>query len=889
MSFTNYLHKLVFPLIILLLAYLPLAGQTPYVFRHLKVENGLSNNNVKTILKDCEGFLWIGTANGLNRYDGYSFKVYQPKEKDIHSLLSNDIWNLQEDGLGNLWIGSEARYCIYDRDKDNFITDIPSYLLKIGIQINGTYKVHVDKRHNLWVLQGQNAFYFNFSHKTLKTFKIENFPEETPELSISDDGENLYLLWNSTLLKLENNAKKCKRVDNISLPSNSIIEKHIYIDYHGGIWLYSYTDEQIFYKKNIKSEWNQINLHSKIETKSNAVRSILDDSNGHVWIGTDHKGVFIYDYVNDNLVNLLNTPMSSTSLASNRINTIYRDDSGVIWLGNFKKGVSYYHESFHEFIDTQHKECGDIASILEDKAGNIWLGTDGNGLYVKEKQKGFAIRKLPDGNNINVLNICYDYGDKMYIGTTYGLCVMDIVTRKPEMIYANRKETQPFKQLFISTVFKDDRDILWLAHKQGLTAWDLKNDSLHWFDVNNGLCDNLINSITQDNHGNMWLATSNGLSILEVTPDTQEGVDFSFKNLSTRDGLPENHFNSHSACKLSSGDLLLGGTSGYTSINPNKLTEKSRPLAKVYFTNLTIGNQHIEVDSIYEGRKLLTTVLGRTPSLSVRYDDYLISIEFAAGDLLNADKIRYAYKLEGLNTQWYYTNENKVAFTTLPPGNYKLLIKACNSDGIWNDEASELNITVSSPIYLCNVAIILYILFAIGIISYVIYRFKKHHNIRLEQQRAKLEQEQKLLLNEMKLKFFTNISHDLRTPLTLIISPLQMLLSETLDDGIRKKLNTINKNAQQLLTSINSLLDFRKLDVGAETAHYKSGDIVNFIREICSKKPAVESACILQTNMYIYTKEQSPLQTIFLKVPYLPLNCLSSHMPVKRRNYFRNC
>lgn len=140
MSFTNYLHKLVFPLIILLLAYLPLAGQTPYVFRHLKVENGLSNNNVKTILKDCEGFLWIGTANGLNRYDGYSFKVYQPKEKDIHSLLSNDIWNLQEDGLGNLWIGSEARYCIYDRDKDNFITDIPSYLLKIGIQINGTFQ-----------------------------------------------------------------------------------------------------------------------------------------------------------------------------------------------------------------------------------------------------------------------------------------------------------------------------------------------------------------------------------------------------------------------------------------------------------------------------------------------------------------------------------------------------------------------------------------------------------------------------------------------------------------------------------------------------------------------------------------------------------------------------
>ena len=919
MSFTNYLHKLVFPLIILLLAYLPLAGQTPYVFRHLKVENGLSNNNVKTILKDCEGFLWIGTANGLNRYDGYSFKVYQPKEKDIHSLLSNDIWNLQEDGLGNLWIGSEARYCIYDRDKDNFITDIPSYLLKIGIQINGTYKVHVDKRHNLWVLQGQNAFYFNFSHKTLKTFKIDNFPEETPELSISDDGENLYLLWNSTLLKLENNAKKCKRVDNISLPSNSIIEKHIYIDYHGGIWLYSYTDEQIFYKKNIKSEWNQINLHSKIETKSNAVRSILDDSNGHVWIGTDHKGVFIYDYVNDNLVNLLNTPMSSTSLASNRINTIYRDDSGVIWLGNFKKGVSYYHESFHEFIDTQHKECGDIASILEDKAGNIWLGTDGNGLYVKEKQKGFAIRKLsipdiaiislledhkgriwagsyqdglfcyennsirhftpensqlpysgvwsmkedrygnlwigyvletlvcfnpdantatsyllPDGNNINVLNICYDYGDKMYIGTTYGLCVMDIVTRKPEMIYANRKETQPFKQLFISTVFKDDRDILWLAHKQGLTAWDLKNDSLHWFDVNNGLCDNLINSITQDNHGNMWLATSNGLSILEVTPDTQEGVDFSFKNLSTRDGLPENHFNSHSACKLSSGDLLLGGTSGYTSINPNKLTEKSRPLAKVYFTNLTIGNQHIEVDSIYEGRKLLTTVLGRTPSLSVRYDDYLISIEFAAGDLLNADKIRYAYKLEGLEENWINIGgDNQVTFRNIPYRNYKLHIKARYKNQEWQTNYSTLFISINPPFWLSWWAKLIYIVSITTIVFFIIKSYKKRLQLRsslsLEKEKAQKQQE----LNEERLRFYTNITHELKTPLTLILGPLEDLQCDSrIQKEHLKKISLIHKSTIRLLNLVTQILEFRKTETQNKKLCVIEGNIVEKIQEI---------------------------------------------------------
>lgn len=918
MSFTNYLHRLVFSLIGLLLACLSLTGQIPYSFRHLKVENGLSNNNVKAILKDSEGFLWIGTDNGLNRYDGYNFKIYQPKEKVSNSLLSNDIWSLQEDGSGNLWIGTGTQYCIYDRDKDNFITDISSYLLKMGIRINGHYKIHIDKRRNLWVIQSQNIFYFNFSDKVIDSFKIEEFPEKAPGLSVNDDGENLYILWNSALLRIGNCTKEYERIDNVGLFSSSGSKNHIYIDYHGGMWLYSQTNELIFYKKNSRSQWREIELHSEVTTGSNAIRCVQDDMNGHVWIGTDHKGVFVYDYVNDNLVNLLNDPVSSASLASNRINTIYCDNSGAIWLGNYKKGISYYHDSFYEFINTCNQECGDIASILEDKAGNIWLGTDGNGLYVKEKQNGFAVRKLsipdiaiislledhkgriwagsyqdglflyennrirhfttenselphnrvwnlkedrygnlwigcametlvcfnpdtntatkcllPDGNGIHALNIFYDYGDKMYIGTTYGLCIMDIMTRKSEMFYTNRKGTQSYRQYFISTVFKDDRDILWLAHKQGVTAWNLQNDSLYWLDTTNGLCDNLIKSVIQDNHRNMWFATSNGLSILKVKSHTQKDFDFSFHNLSTRDGLSDNSFNSYSVFKLSCGDLLFGGTNGYTFINPNKLTEKNRPLAKVYFTNLTIGNQLVEVDSMYEGRKLLTRVLRKTNSLSLRHNDNLITIEFAAGDLLNADKIKYAYKLEELNTQWYYTNENKVVFTTLSPGDYTLLIKACNSDGIWNNEATTLDITVSPPVYLCNGAIIFYISFALSMIFYMIFRFKKRYRIKQEQQRKKMEQEQKWLLNEMKMKFFTNISHDLRTPLTLIISPLQMLLSETVDDRTRRKLDIINKNAQQLLALINSLLDFRKLDVGAETLHYKSGDIVCFIREVC--------------------------------------------------------
>lgn len=922
MSIMKYLCKLVLLVSALLPACLQAAEQDTYVFRHLNNRNGLSSNNVKTILKDSEGFLWIGTENGLNRYDGYNIKVYQPDSRNPHSIFTNDIWSLQEDGFGNLWVGTGPIYTVYNRDKDCFINN-PSILLReIGIPADREYRIHTDREHNLWVIQGKEIFRYDISRKELKSFRIEEIPETNTDFSICDDGKSLYILWNPrSLWKVDSSSGTCEPIMLMKCPPSTTDRNifHIYVDLQGGLWCYSYVNEWIFYRKDSRSAWKRIELHSKVSTNSNAVRSIQDDANGHVWIGTDHKGLFIYDYVNDTLTNLLNDPTAPTSPASNRFNTIYRDESGVIWLGNFKKGISYCHDRFHEFISSCHHLCGDIAAILEDKAGNIWLGTDGNGLYVEEKQKGYALRKLPlpdvaivcleedhkgriwagsyqdglfclengrvrhltpensplphkeivnlkedrygnlwigsvrqplvcynpdlgtvskhmypDGHLISALDFYYDHGDKMYIGTTYGLCVMDITTKKAERLFTNREGTRRFRQEFVSTVFKDDKDILWLGHKQGLTAWDLRNDSLYCFDTTDGLCDNLVKSILQDNRGNIWIATSNGLSALEITPDTCGSFSFTFKNLSIKDGLSDNYFNTHSACKLASGDLLLGNANGYTSVNPNKQVGKPLPPSKAYFTSLTIGNRRIEVDSIYEGRKLLTKVIGKTTSLTVRHDDNLICLELAAGHLLNAEKTSYAYKLEGMDKQWYHTNEHKITFTTLPPGKYKLQVKACSSEGDWNDEPTRLDITVLPPFYLSGGAVALYALLLALFLAYGAWHIRKSHRKKLEQQRQKLEQSQKLLLNEMKLKFFTNISHDLRTPLTLIISPLQMLLSEEKDETVHKKLEIIHKNAQQLLKLINSLLDFRKLDVGAETIHCKSGDIVRFVREVCN-------------------------------------------------------
>jgi signal transduction histidine kinase/DNA-binding response OmpR family regulator len=317
-----------------------------------------------------------------------------------------------------------------------------------------------------------------------------------------------------------------------------------------------------------------------------------------------------------------------------------------------------------------------------------------------------------------------------------------------------------------------------------------------------------------------------------VTPTSNEDFTFSSKNFFTKDGLMDNYFNNRTVCKLQNGDIIFGNVKGYTLLNPNKLVEKNRPTAKIIFTGLTVGNQDIEVDSLYNGHKLLKRPMELTSKLTFRHDDKLIILQFTTTDLLNADKVKYLYKIEGFNTEWIPIQENKIALSALPPGDYKLLIKASNSDGVWSNNPTVLKISVTPPFYLSVWAFVIYALIIIVALLYLSHRSQVRNRKKIEEHRLKMVREKERQISEMKLKFFTNISHDLRTPLTLIITPLQVLLNDTMEENMRKKLSVIYKNATQLLSLINSLLDFRKLDVGLDRLNLKAGDIVNFIKDI---------------------------------------------------------
>lgn len=896
-----------------------LFAQSPYVFHHLNTNDGLSNTNVKAILRDKEGFLWVGTESGLNRYDGYGFKVYTMRSKKPNDLVSNNILGLQEDGLGNIWVQLENTFMLYSRDKDYFISDVIPYLKKINIPTDQNFVIHVDKKQNLWVLNNNKFFFYNVKKRTTSVYNLKEPIKDLGIITIADNGESLFYMERSgKCWKLDSNSGNLTKVflPDYLKPNMANSTSEIYFDNTNGFWIYSGNKDQVFYRKNVEEGWETIVLKSKINTENFSITSIVENATGQVCISTDHKGLFVYDKTQKTVTNITHNPSEDNSISSNSISLLYLDDDETIWIGHNKKGLSFFNESFRNFRNFKHPEYSEISMIMEDHLENIWLGTDGKGMFLKEKQSqktlklpisntsiisiiedrknriwfgtyqkglfcydngkihqytkensklsnnniwslkedrygniwigtlGSKIQVLPSDSidfdsllspfeeDIYVLDMFYDGGDKMYFGTTNGLLMIDITNNKKQWFYGNRKKTQQFKQNQISNVYKDKRDIIWIGNSDGLIIWDQKKDTIYYFNKSNGLCDNSIKGIIEDDLNNMWITTSNGLSILTVKRDLKDKLLISSKNFSVKDGLFDNYFNSHSIGKLRNGNILIGNIGGYTILNPHKMVEKNRPIAKITFTGLVVGNQNIEVDSLYNGHKLLEHPMELTSKLVFRYDDKLITLRFTTTDLLNADKVKYLYRIEGFDTGWIPIQENKIVLSSLSPGDYKLLIKASNSDGVWDNNPTVLEIEVKPPFYLSVWAYIFYLMVLFGIVFYLIRRSRNHNLMKLEEQRIKINHEKEWHINEMKLKFFTNISHDLRTPLTLIITPLQVMLNDTLDENMRKKLSVIYKNSNQLESLINSLLDFRKLDVGIDTLNLTSGDFINFSKDI---------------------------------------------------------
>ncbi len=935
--------------LILFLCPFQIFAQGKFMFKHLDVSSGLSHGQVNCIYKDSRNFMWFGTRSGLNRDDGYTYKLLEHIKGDTTSITDNYISNIQEDANSDLWINTSSGYVIYDSRKEKFRRNVGYELKQLGI--NGKAAIiYFDKNKNLiCYVKGLGVYLYQLSSKKMSFVRQGNSLFNLRKGDITSISENnayyIFLFKSGYLECIDKKTGKVVKKDNyIPVHFGQNNNKYsVFIDTDGDYWVYSDGALGIWLYHAKDKNWEYI---SNMPTKSvytlsnNMIRSIAQDVNGYIWIGTDHGGINVIDKYRGKIDYLMNDATDERSLSHNSVYCIYRDNNNIMWVGGYKKGISYYCESIFKFeVDhmsylNNFKDQNNDATILsEDAKGNLWIGTNGAGLVCYNRQSGQSkiYKHIPgreetltnnvivslctsrdgriwigtfgggmdcfdgnrfihykyDPNNANALasnsiwsiiedrqgyiwigtldnglqrlnpktgqfitfnnkkknllssecisSLFLSKDDLLYIGTENGVTIYNLKTETFERLYGS-KGNLSLSNLFVNQLYEDSRGLLWVATREGLNIVDRKKNKITPFYKTDGLADNVITGVIEDMNKNMWVTTSNGVSniIVSTNPKTGE-YTYAFYNYDERDGLQNNEFNIRSVLRSYKGEILMGGIRGYNVFNP-EVIKYNRVLPKVVFTDLQLFNNSVKVDSVYDGNVILKEGLNWTKKIVLKYRQNVFSVEFSSMNYVLPEKTKFAYKLEGFNSDWLMADEkvHKVTYTNLAPGTYTLKVKAANSDGFWNEDAASLKIVIEPPFWRSSFAYFIYVLMIIGGLLWARFLLLRRERNRYKLEQIEMEAKRSHEIDDMKLRFFTNISHELRTPLTLIISPLENVIKTINNEDQKGKLELVRRNAVRLLHLVNQLIDFRKLDVQGHQINLSCGDIVLYIKNICS-------------------------------------------------------
>ncbi|RFS19282.1 response regulator [Chitinophaga silvatica] len=907
----------------------------PQQFESIDHRRGLSSNQINCIAKDASGFVWFGTLAGLNRFDGYTFRVFRHKPGDTTTVGDDFINQIVPGPHQMLWVQTPNGWNIYDPGKENFIVHLQQHLAAMQLPNEEFSAIVPDAEGCYWfIVSGKGAYRYNPStRKSIHFTKVNGqlYSDHVSALSTDHRG-NIWIAYTEGVLdQFNKNANQLiHRTTGIALLTGAAeIDYKMFIDPDNDVWLYKAGQMKgLFY---FQSATGKMQMWQKdkgpLRLNNDIINGITVDNNNRIWIATDHGGVNIIDKKNGQINYVLHSEREEKSLAQNSINAIYKDDAGIIWLGSFKKGVNYYHESSPHFPLFQHHPnlpslpFNDVNRFVEDHLGNLWIGTNGGGLLYYDRAKNTFKRYLydPAGGNV-IVSLLIDRQGKLWIGTYYGGLysydgrqftnyrhqqndpnsladdriwelyedsngVLWVGTLSEGVLSLDRK-TGKFtrykpsgnKSNYIAAIMEDKQSNIWLGTSSGIDVldkhasllrhfehiendkaslsnnivtamvqdsrgltWIATNDGLNWYNPatktfnafrqEEGLPDNVILTLLEDDDKQLWVSTPNGLSRITVT--MKAGIPtLKFRNFDETDGLQGRQFNENAALKTKNGELVFGGANGFNIFKPTEFGEHSLP-PKVILTGLQLFNQEVQIGKPYNGRIVLPESIAHTKELVLKYNQNIFAVEFAALGYLNAHKTRYAYRLEGFSDDWLVTDGNirKATFTNLNPGKYTLLVKAAGENGDWSTTPLALNIRILPPWWLTEVAIASYIILLIASFVFGRYLILRRAKANFRIQRERQEARQLHELDMMKIRFFTNVSHEFRTPLSLIISPIEKMLSKAGQNEDQQQFKLIHRNARRLLILVNQLLDFRKLEEQELKLHKSGGDIIGFIRE----------------------------------------------------------
>lgn len=933
-----------------------LGQSSQYRFSHLDVGDGLSHNQVNCIFKDSQGFMWFGTASGLNRFDGYTFKIFRHDDNNKNSVIYDFITKVFEGPDKKLWISTRGGYCFYDPETEQFNSDMSLLLrpLKLPLYQNVTQVVRTGPS-DFWFLYPDSGIY-RYNTLTKQTKRYYHSSNSTPALyssSISDitvDAKgNIWIVYGDAAVEMfDIKANKISYHTDIfkNAYNNKNASYSLTVDRDNDLWFYQlYVESGVFYYNRSTGALQHIDKESAgLKLKANLITNIVQADDGRIWISTDHGGISVLDKNKFEITSLLNREDDPKSLRQNTA-TLFKDNVGIIWAGTFKKGISYYHKNIIRFplyrhfaSDPASLSFNDVDKFAEDKPGNLWIGTNGGGLIYFNRKTGKYTQYKHDPANPNslsndiIIDLCIDHDQKLWIGTYFG--GLDCFDGKTFIHYKHNDKIatsiaddrvwriledssnrlwigtfdgglelfdrskkifyMPFKQSdirsrLISSIFEDKQGNIWIGGYLGVDVI-LKNNRrvVHYIsngNSSNGLIDNTVNSINQDsrglmwiatagglsilnpgtntftsltkrnglpansisntledNKGAMWLSTSNGLSRVSLTPAIN-GFAFHLENFDETDGLQGREFNIGSALKTRSGELIFGGGDGFNMFDPANI-EPVTNKPHLVFTDFQLFNKSITANSAIDGHVVLSKAISATREITLNHSENVFSIEFAALDFLNPGKVKHQYMLDGFDKGWVNADNRtrKASYTNLDEGNYVFKVRASNSEGVWNPDYISLKIKILPPFWKSTFAYIIYLALFIGVLLLIrqrgIQKIRRQFAAEKEKEEAKLliEQERQEVkrmqeLDQLKIKFLTNVSHEFRTPLSLIMAPVDKMLTRA-DPEQKQQLSMIGKNARRLLNLVNQLLDFRKMEVQELKLHRKPGDIVKFIKEI---------------------------------------------------------
>lgn len=922
-------HK---PISVLCLLVLPviLAAQGPKLkFKHISGEQGLSNSTIEAICQDSRGFIWFGTRDGLNRFDGYQMVVYRYNARDTTSLSDNYIRFIYEDREHTLWIATTNGLNRFDVSKNNFKRYKHNPNDKNSLSHNLVSSIHQDRKGNLWI----GTFGGGLDRFQPKQDNFIHYNYSLKPGSISDDRVNCIYedsknhVWIGTENGLNLFDPQTGRFQLINIATSPLYKTNNVIsiikeDRQGNLLIGTEENGLILFNYQ-KNTFNQFRHQEKNTASigSNLVRAILVDKKDNIWIGTINGGLNLFRQATDSFYHYENEPDNIFSLSQRTISSLFEDNQGNLWVGTHRGGINLYTPNTEKFTlyrqqsDNNSLSYNDVKAFCEDHFGNIWIGTDGGGLNLFDRKKNsfahykynpFDTRSIgsnevlaitedseqnlwigtwgsglslfnrktqnftrylndPSGKNIlssNFIQQIYeDHNKNLWIATYYGgLNLFDRRTKKIQRItndsahhtqlqgnnivsliedkagnlwigtddgglncynasnktfshYFNTEEKMPD----LRVLFIDSKGRLWVG-QTGLYLFDSKKNSFRLYTDKAGLSSEFIKGMAEDKNGNFWIATSNGIT--QFNPN-----NFSFKKYNSADGLQGLEFEANAYMKTRDGQIYFGGLNGFNSFYPEDI-KINKFVPPVYVTDFQVFNKRMIAGG--ENSPLQTDIT-LTKRINLSYKQSTFSFGFAALNYTASENNQYAYKLENWDKDWIYTvSERKASYTNLRPGKYIFRVKASNNDGVWSESGPAIEIIITPPFWNTHWFQALTIVL-IGAIIIGYYRFRRKMELR------KMEERKKEELHQVQLQFFTNISHEFRTPLSLILGPLEKLQRENPNTEFSHYYKVMYRNAKRLTNLINELMDFRKTESGALKLNVMPGNMKLFLEEIAEE------------------------------------------------------